>query len=65
MSYALEISSIVAIIGLVASAYLSGLRIGNSAHDSIKSDLMSLRLKVQDIGEGLARIEGVLEKGNS
>ena len=65
MSYALEISSIVAIIGLVASAYLAGLRIGNSAHDSIKSDLMSLRLKVQDIGEGLARIEGVLEKGNS
>jgi len=63
MSYALEISSIVAIIGLVASAYLSGLRIGNSAHDSIKSDLMSLRLKVQDIGEGLARIEGVLGKG--
>jgi len=65
MTYALEISSIVAIIGLVASAYLAGLRIGNSAHDSIKSDLMSLRLKVQDIGEGLARIEGVLEKGNS
>mgnify|MGYP003961623555 FL=1 len=63
MSYALEISSIVAIIGLVASAYLAGLRIGNSAHDSIKSDLMSLRLKVQDIGEGLARIEGVLGKG--
>ena len=65
MSYALEISSIVAIIGLVASAYLAGLRLGNSDHDSIKSDLMSLRLKVQDIGEGLARIEGVLEKGNS
>jgi hypothetical protein len=63
MTYALEISSIVAIIGLVASAYLAGLRIGNSAHDSIKSDLMSLRLKVQDIGEGLARIEGVLGKG--
>ena len=63
MSYALEISSIVAIIGLVASAYLAGLRIGNSDHDSIKSDLMSLRLKVQDIGEGLARIEGVLGKG--
>jgi hypothetical protein len=65
MSYALEISSIVAIIGLVASAYLAGLRLGNSDHDSIKSDLMSLRLKVQDIGEGLARIEGVLEKGSS
>ena len=63
MSYALEISSIVAIIGLVASAYLAGLRIGNSAHDSIKTDLVSLRLKVQDIGEGLARIEGVLGKG--
>jgi len=65
MSYAVAIPSIIAVISLVASAYLAGLRIGNSDHDSIKSDLMSLRLKVQDIGEGLARIEGVLEKGNS
>jgi|GEM_PF-6176438 hypothetical protein len=63
MNYAVAIPSIIALISLIVTSYLAGLRNGNSDHDSIKTDLVSLRLKVQDIGEGLARIEGVLGKG--